>query len=77
MKSDPELNNFIMKLESSIKNENLMEVIKENKEEWESFLKVLCKINNKSYYKEIEKILNDCGYTNINENKIRTYFQRV
>ena len=52
-------------------NIHLMEFISKNKKEWEHTLKVLCKINNQSYYGKIKEILEKSGFTNLTEDKIR------
>lgn len=55
----------------------LMKFITQNKKEWEHTLKVLCKINNQSYYGKIKEILEKSGFTNLNEDKIRLYIRRA
>lgn len=55
----------------------LMEFISKNKKEWDNFLKIICKINNKSYYGKIKEILENNGFTNLTEDKIRLYIRRA
>lgn len=55
----------------------LMEFISKNIKEWNNTLKILCKINNQSYYRNIKEILEKSGFTNLTEDKIRLYIRRI
>lgn len=59
----------------------LIEVLKENKENWERFLKIACKIKRKNYHKAIADILINSGFEVEDkikfENKIKVYLSRM
>lgn len=70
-----ELNNIYPEEEDI--NIYLMEFISINKREWENILKPLCKINKVSYYKKVKEILENSGFSNLTEDKIRLYIRRA
>ena len=55
----------------------LLKIIEENINDWENFLLPLCKINKISYYKTIEKILEESGIRINNNQKIIVYISRI